>query len=482
MSAIAKVKEWLGAGNPPPRESEPDTLARRQGARLIRARHDAAQSTDSTAKHWAVADSLAADADLSPAVRKLLRNRARHETQNNSYAAGIIATLANDTIGPGPSLQVDHARADQIERAWREWATSHQFAQRLWTMRATRAVDGEAFAVLIPDAQPNDGVSLDLRLIDAERVTAGLVNYVTPASDSDVDGVGLDAAGRPVRYRVLREHPGNYATSFEADLVPASRMLHLFLARRPEQHRGTPEIEPALNLFAQLRRYTAAVLDSAETCANIAAVMTMPGGINEATTVYTPGDSLEVERNSIMAMAAGYEVHQLRPEQPSTTYADFKSQLINEIARCLSMPFNIAAGNSSGYNYASSRMDHQMYFQSIAVDQATQWAPLACDKVFGEWWDQYRLTDRALMIDPPPPHRWDWKKPAHVDPTKESRAASERLKNGSSSPQREAAALGYDWEDVLQERLVHEARERELRQSLGLPATEDPANGEDRKS
>jgi capsid protein len=57
-------------------------------------------------------------------------------------------------------------------------------------------------------------------------------------------------------------------------------------------------------------------------------------------------------------------------EQPSTTYADFKRELLNEIARCLNMPFNIAAGNSSSYNYSSGRLDHQTYFKSQRVDQA----------------------------------------------------------------------------------------------------------------
>ena len=61
---------------------------------------------------------------------------------------------------------------------------------------------------------------------------------------------------------------------------------------------------------------------------------------------------------------------QVEPKQPTTTYAEFKKEILNEIARCLNMPFNIAAGNSSGYNYASGRLDHQTYFKSIRVDQA----------------------------------------------------------------------------------------------------------------
>ena len=46
------------------------------------------------------------DAAASPAVRRTLRNRARYEVANNSYARGIVLTLANDSIGTGPRLQL----------------------------------------------------------------------------------------------------------------------------------------------------------------------------------------------------------------------------------------------------------------------------------------------------------------------------------------------------------------------------------------
>ncbi len=50
-------------------------------------------------------------------------------------------------------------------------------------------------------------------------------------------------------------------------------MIHYFRADRPGQSRGIPEITPALPLFAQLRRYTLAVLAAAETAADFAAVL-----------------------------------------------------------------------------------------------------------------------------------------------------------------------------------------------------------------
>ena len=72
----------------------------------IRARFDAAQTTKDNARHWAAAEFLSADAEADSSVRRILRTRARYEVQNNSYARGIVSTLANDTVGTGPRLQM----------------------------------------------------------------------------------------------------------------------------------------------------------------------------------------------------------------------------------------------------------------------------------------------------------------------------------------------------------------------------------------
>ena len=74
--------------------------------RVLRARFDAAQTTADNQRHWSNADSLSADSAANADVRKTLRNRARYEVANNSYARGIVTTLANDVVGTGPRLQM----------------------------------------------------------------------------------------------------------------------------------------------------------------------------------------------------------------------------------------------------------------------------------------------------------------------------------------------------------------------------------------
>jgi hypothetical protein len=212
-------------------------------------------------------------------------------------------------------------------------------------------------------------VQLDLRLIQADQVTTPDTTVLT---GNFVDGIVFDDAGNPVEYHVLKQHPGDTMGRYvlEFDRVPAQSMLHWFRADRPGQARGIPDIMPALPLFAQLRRFTLAVIAAAETAADFAGILytdAPAGGESEAAEPFEP---IELDQRALVTMPGGWKMSQLQAEQPATTYAEFKKEILNEIARCLNMPFNVAAGNSSGHNHASGRLDHQTYFKSIRVDQA----------------------------------------------------------------------------------------------------------------
>ncbi len=64
--------------------------AQGRSLRWLRARYDAATTTDENRRHWANADGLSANAANSADVRRTLRNRSRYEVANNSYAKGIV--------------------------------------------------------------------------------------------------------------------------------------------------------------------------------------------------------------------------------------------------------------------------------------------------------------------------------------------------------------------------------------------------------
>jgi len=271
-----------------------------------------------------------------------------------------------------------------------------------------------------------------------------------------------------VAYFVLREHPSGTRLAAPVgayDRIPAEAMIHWFRADRPGQHRGVPEITPALPLFAQLRRYTLAVLGAAETAADFAAVLFTDAPANGEAAAVEPMDIVELEKRMATVLPDGWKLGQIKAEQPGTTYGEFKREILNEIARCLNMPFNIAAGNSSGYNYASGRLDHQTYYKSIRVEQADCNA-VVLDRILSAWLAEAELlSDFAFLRGAgEPAHQWFWDGTEHVDPAKEATAQEKRLKNHTTTLAAEYARQGKDWETELRQR----AKEKQLMAELGL--------------
>jgi len=468
----------------------------------LRARYDAAITTEENRRHWANADGLSARAANSPEVRRILRNRARYEVANNSYARGIVLTLANDLIGSGPRLQMLTSNAEanrRIEQEFSRWAKAVGLAEKLRTMRMARAQDGEAFAILTSNPRLPTPVKLDLRLIEADQVTTPNLGWILetegrrkhtngsyrlpPSAYSLTDGIVFDSSGNPVEYHVLRTHPGDTlgAVGRQYDRLPADSVIHWFRMDRPGQVRGIPDIMPALPLFAQLRRFTLAVIAAAETAADFAGILytdAPPGGEADAAEPFEP---IELEQRALVTMPGGWKMSQLQAEQPSTTYAEFKREVLNEIARCLSMPYCIAAGNSSGYNYASGRLDHQTYYKSLRVEQA-HLEGVVLDRVLAAWLEEAVLIPELWPEDLGPmpewPHQWFWDGQEHVDPAKEATAQATRLASHTTTLAYEYARQGRDWEDALRQR----AKELALMRKLGLNAAQTvpgPASDEE---
>ena len=447
--------------------------------RAVKARYDVAQTTPDNARYWAWADALSADAAMLPDVRKTLRDRSRYEAANNSYAAGTIDTLAGDAIGTGPRLQVtglDVTDAQEVERAFSEWSDSIGLAEKLNVMRRAKITDGETFAILTANPRLYGPIRLDIVVVEADRVCSP--NYTMDASD--IDGVEIDALGYPVRYQFLKSHPGGVCpgvfTKSDYYTLPAERVIHWFKKYRPEQHRGIPELVPALSLFAKLRRFTDAVTASAETAADFAVLLKSdaPASVTDdddygASQIDLPQpliDEVPIEKRTGTVLPAGWDATQMRAEQPCSTYAEFKRELLAEIGRCLCVPVNVITGDSSKHNYASGRLDHQVYHRAIRLEQKscerTVLAPL-----IRAWLAEYNLQARmAGRLEVPAEARlaWYWDGFEHVDPQKVANAQQTLLACGLTSMTRELAKQGVD----IEEHLATLAYEKKLKEQYGL--------------
>ena len=175
-------------------------------------------------------------------------------------------------------------------------------------------------------------------------------------------------------------------------------------------------------------------------------------------------DIVPMAKNAGVALPEGWKGKQLKAEQPTSTYCAFSDAKLNEAARAISMPFNVAKGNSSGYNYASGRLDHQVYHRKIAVERQNI-EEFILDDLFEQW----EKFDRAFHpedyneeweVD----HKWMWDGFEHCDPAKEANAQTTRLQNGTTTLAEECAAQGRDYEQILRQR----GREKRLAQKYGI--------------
>jgi capsid protein len=173
----------------------------------------------------------------------------------------------------------------------------------------------------------------------------------------------------------------------------------------------------------------------------------------------------------------------VKAEQPTTTYAEFKKEILNEIARCLNIPFNVAAGNSSGYNYASGRLDHQVYFKQVRLDQS-EFGRVILDRLLEAWFEEALLVGllpAGAATQAEVTHQWFWDGPEHVDPTKEASADQTRLQDNTTTLADIYGRKGQDWEIQIRQR----AREVALVKQLGLapvptkPDATPPGGGPD---
>ena len=422
----------------------------------LKARYEAAETNDENENHWSLADNYSAARANRHSVRKRLRERARYERDNNSYLQGIVQTLANDTIGQGPRLQVqtgDPTANAQVEAAFNSWADEICLAEKLRTLKITKVIDGEPFAELINNPDLSHPVKIDVLEVEADLVHAPM----EMETDRMVDGVEIGRSGIPKRYYRLREHPGGFTGSdLRGDWIGAADMIHLFRRDRPGQYRGIPEIASALSLFASHRRFRFATVAAAETAAEFSAIMRTNAQVEDGPDVLDEEaifESIPLEYRMMMTLPHGWDITQLRAEHPTTTYEMFDRRLLAEIARCLSMPVNLASGDSSSHNFSSAKLDILMYRKAVDVERS-YFESRCLRRIFYRWFEEAIYTD-LLPAGLPPlvaiPIKWFWRSPIPViDEAKHANAIATALQTGQKIPSQVHQENGDDWEEIAE--------------------------------
>ena len=442
--------------------------------------YDVAKTTRINQEYYATATQQSGDAANSAGQRKILRDRARYEYRENSYFKAMNDGRAEDVIGSGPRIQInlgadDEAVSESTERTWAGWAKAVNLASKLTLCEKEMGPAGEVFGVLFSNPAVRHPIKLDIMLVEAERVATPS----SKASNTDplyVDGIQFDAMGNALTYDILNENPGS--TNFRGDsnseftTFDAKFVFHWRDQERPSAHRSVPAITPALQLFGFQRRYTQSVVLASETAADVAYFLKSQGADVEDIVEPNPFESIAMEKGMALTMPLGWEPGQMKAEQPTNTYPAFKREMVVETGRSIRVPANVALGDSSGYNYASGRLDKQEYHKTIFCRQ-NQMGMVVLDKIFlVHWLPEAARIPGALTISPSQAAEvvrtgaweWFWDGFEHVDPVKEANAQATRRENFMTTDKDEWQRQGKDWRKAYKQ-LAMEKKERD---SLGL--------------
>ena len=446
------------------------------GAQL-NARFDNARRTPDTESLFRNVDSLAMTAALNPAVRRTVRDRARYVVFNVPYAWGMLDTYATHVVGAWVSASFPHGGVpenvrDKLVRDFNAWALKVKLWKKLRTMVRAKTTDGEAFATFYTDptiVDATNSVTLNIATIECDRVESWTE---AAARENEIDGIRFDEYRNPVEYRILKYHPGDYRVGIKnrrGEWTKAANVIHYFETLRPEQVRGVSDFVSALDIPADQKSYRSSVSQTAINAASVSGVLTTDQvpecfdddeqSIGRCAMEVKPNTVFQMQRGMFVTLPEGWHLSQLQAQQPTSLYNDFVRALIAEMARCLSMPVNIAMCDSSQHNFASAKLDHTIYTDKINSVRATL-ATDVLDRIFFKWLEEYavqqRLDDKVVLALSDV--EWLFMARGNADVMKDASADNTRLGNASLSYETLYAKDGKDWKREVRQAIDERAQ------------------------
>lgn len=440
--------------------------------------------------------SAAIDVDIAAALERL-RGRSRQLANNNDFAKKFLQQVEVNIVGPkGFSLQVtaregatlDSLANTLIEQSFADWGRRGtcevtgqlSFVDVQRVVATTVARDGESLVRMIRGAEAGNRYKFALQVLDVDRLPIGH-NLTLGNGNRIVMGVELNRYGRPIAYHLHRTHPGTAAGQYkigDLERVPATDILHIFRASRPEQRRGVPHMHTAMLRLEQLGKFDYAALVAARNGAERLGFFVSPTG--EAPLL----DGTAADGNQIMTsvpgqydtLPVGYDVRPNVSAYPSDVYGTFVKASLRGIASGLGVSYNSLASDLEGVNYSSIRAgvleerDAWMQWQNWLIESLMT-------PVYEDWLRAGLLAGAigypsgtplpATKLDKFLSHRWQGRRWAWVDPLKDVQANIEAIDARLKSRREVIDEQGGDLEEVWAQLQA----ETTLAESMGIDLT-----------
>lgn len=436
-----------------------------------------------------------------------LRNRSSDLIRNNPLALGAINTVCTSVVGTGLKFhsRIDNKALGMSEDEARAWEAKTEREYRLHfesqecdaerTQNFSEMQElafrsafekGDVFALLPHIKRSGSPYNLKVQLVEAERVSN---EGNKPNTDTIAGGVEKDKYGAPVRYYVLKQHPGKIfgRQPREWKKIPAfgsktgrRNVIHLFRKLRPGQTRGVPYLAPVIEPLKQLDRYTEAELMAAVVSGMFTVFIKTPSGEDGPAPFKPPSESggtssdedYKLANGAIVDLADGEDISTANPGRPNNSFDPFVMAIIRQIGVALELPFEIMIKHfTKSYSAARAAMLEAWKFYS----SRRKWlADNFCQLVLEAWMDEAVSSGRIYAPGYFTNHiirkaylgsEWTGPTKGMIDEEKEIKAAKMRVEIGVSTLAEETAQLtGGDFEKKHPQR----AKEHKMRKEAGL--------------
>ncbi len=463
-----------------------------------------------------------ADLDLNKFKNKMTA-RVRDLVRNNGYAQSVTNTYIDNSVGHffkvspqinyqllGRDFKWAHDLSRNIKARFNSWAESSQyspdfyrqntFAELLKQAVYSTITTGECFALV--RYQAGSRYRLKVQFIEPERVS-------TPKNrkndKSIVDGIQLNKNGQVIGYWVQTTHPSASGTP-EWRFIPRvnrrgrKQVIHIYDQERPEQRRGRSIFASIVQQFKLLDNYKITESERAIAQAMFAAVIQSDLPSTEAFAALggpdedelTPYESfmynlaefdkatggIKLNGSKIAHLATGEKLNIVKSEAPNSVYGTFTDAQLREIAAGSGPSYEQISRDFSKTSYASARTAMIESWKRFENFKSSCPAKLASE-IYFLWLEEdldfvsgYPDASVARFADFP--EAWSkasWMSPGkgEIDPLKSSQAAENNLRTFRTTHTQEAADLGRDFDELLDQR----AFEKNRMQDLGLSTIED---------
>ena len=439
--------------------------------------------------------------------------RARETVRNNPYAKSAVKAFRRNVVGQGiaakaaivgPDGKIDQETGRKIDRLWNRWARDAKACDTekkntLWEktrLAVTELVTtGEHLIVL--DYVPKKGqVGLVLQSYEPEQLYS--YSILNPDNGNQIrGGIEVDAQGAPVAYYLLKK-PWNdlYGQNqMTPDRIEAWRVLHICDRDRVRQTRGVTHFDASLGEVHELEDFRTGTLEAAKLESYIALIINKQTAASAGPTGLNPpaegsagapaggGDSTDGDDNRVSTYQRGMvfegllgeSVTGLQPQRPGNQYVPFVDEHLQATAAGVNLGKSVVTRNYDTGTYSSKR---QEMLEDRREYEAMQ--ELICIQMLEpirQAFIRYCFLERRIELpdflgtdaDGLPMeehyHRtswhcdgWQW-----IDPEKEANASKIRLENNLDTLKNILAEQGKSEDEVLEQRGMEVAKQRELR-------------------